>query len=276
MTHSYVHRRADLQCARFWRARTEWPQNLSRLTCMQQSVAACCSVLVLHWVALGCSELQWVAVCRSVLRLVAVSALAGKRICRLLEFCVHYTHCTSLQHTATRWNAPQHTATHCNTQHTTATHDNTRVNLPCAQVLRPLHSLQLTAPHCNTLQLTATLRNTRRHTVVLCKSLQHTARGESICRVLEFRGHYAHCNSMHLTATHCNSLQHSATHGNTLHHFMRLNATQCSTLQHTATLRNTLQHTATRCDTLQLTATHCNRRVNLPCARVLRPQSVTH
>jgi len=68
-------------------------------------------------------------------------------------------------------------------------------------------------------------------------------------RSLLWHDSFAHCNTLHCTATHCNTLQHAAIHGTALQH----TAARCSPLlgNHSAT-------SALAFGILVRTATHCN------------------
>ena len=107
-----------------------------------------------------------------------------------------FTHCNTLQHTATHWNTLQHTAIHCNALQYTATHCNT---------------LQHTAIHCNTLQYTATHCDTLQHT----KSLQYGAflYRYRVLLVLIYHVHvfqvfeYKYFNTPHISRWVCDSRQ---------------------------------------------------------------------
>jgi len=95
-----------------------------------------------------------------------------------------------------------------------------------------------TNKHCNTLQ----------HTATHCNTLQYTA---------------TQCNALQRTATHCNTLQRTATHCNTHVTHMDCNTTDFWLRMSWLLMRRlvtviTLQHTATHCDTLQHTAYNCN------------------
>jgi len=84
-----------------------------------------------------------------------------------------FSHCNTLQRTATHCNTLQHTAAHCTSLQHTATHCRT-----LQQTGTPCNSLQHTATHCNTLQHTATHCDTLRHTATHCDTLQHRVSSE--------------------------------------------------------------------------------------------------
>jgi len=131
------------------------------------------------------------------------------------------SHCTTLQHTATR------TATHCNMlQHTIAG----------GRILVRYHHkflLHLTETHCNTLQ----------HTATHCTTLQHTA---------------PHCNTLQHTATHCNTLQHT-THNSAGRDFYQASqASPCNLVLPSSRLSSVLQNVAAWCSVVQCGAVWCN------------------
>ena len=157
--------------------------------------------------------LRCVAVCCSVLQCVVLCIFPH------LADNFEFTHCNTLQHTATRL---QHTgqkpsATHCNRLQRRGVGDSARGH-GVASVMRSQH----TATHCSTLQ----------HSDVLCNTLQCTAtQYNTPCTVICACCGNAHLTTLQLTASHCNSLQHTATHCNTL----QLTASHCNILQHSAT-----------------------------------------
>ena len=182
----------------------------------------------LQYVAVCCSGTKWDAVWCSVMHLLLSSVLS-------VQHCA--THCTTLQHTATHCNVLhhtetlcttlQHTVTHCNSPQHIATHCNTlQVYLGGSSMVL----LSALFSECNTLQPTVTHCNTLHHTTIHCNTLQVYLGGSSKVLISALLSEY---NTLQLTATHCNALRHAATH--------------CNTLQYTATHCNTLQHTATHC-----------------------------
>jgi len=161
-------------------------------------------------------------------------------ICRVVfvEECV--THCSALQHTATRCNALEYAVAHCSTLQHTAAHCSTRQRTAAHG-----SALQHTAAHCSTLQ----------HTATHCSTLQHTA---------------AHYSTLQHTAEHCSTLHYNATHYNTLQH----TAARCSIQQHSATHCHTLQRTTAHCKSLQLTLTPC--LVEYACCGILWGKTTSH
>ena len=73
-----------------------------------------------------------------------------------------------------------------------------QVNLPCARVLRAIHSLHFTATHCNTLQRTATHCIALQYPATHCDTLQQ-ARQSAVC------SSSASTTLTALTAPHCNT-----------------------------------------------------------------------
>ena len=104
-------------------------QGWQRWKCVPTLVRLVCSRiwtsgLWIHSFAVRCSVLQCVAVCCSALResLEVCAVTSALSVLKNTELgCVGFTHCNTLQHTATLCSTPQHTATHYNTlQHTSA------------------------------------------------------------------------------------------------------------------------------------------------------------
>jgi len=145
---------------------------------------------------------------------------------------VAFTHCNTLQHTAT----------HCNThrffQHALKCFFVRLISKEPCILLKETYILAKTP--C-TLSTVSNFQNARTHFYVVwttCNTLQHTA---AFCNTLQLTvsirtiallcdaGYELRCYQMQRTVTHFNTLQHTATH--------------CHTLQHTLTHYDALEHT---------------------------------
>ena len=123
-------------------------------------------------------------------------------------------------------------ATHCNTLQHTATHYNA-LNRPSGALACVLGNLlfvaewcvSCAATHCNTLQPTATHCNTLQHTATHCSTLQRPSTPSGYFSICPWK--LAVCGrKVCLSLLHYGTLQHTATHSNTLQH----TATHCKTL----------------------------------------------
>jgi len=185
------------------------------------------------------------------------------------------TRCSTLQHTATHFNALNRTATHCNTLQHTATHCNTlqlqylnrETNkvIECQEQMETLQDdvQQLNggpfgdeAPNDRGLATLQTHRNTLQHTAT-CPATHCTATCLAThCCTLHTQHTTAHCNMpcntlLHTThATHCSTVQH-ALQDTALQHALQHTHTAAHTALQHALLQHALQHTAT------CLATHC-------------------
>jgi len=127
------------------------------------------------------------------------------------------THCNTLQHTATHCNTLQRTATHSNALHHTASHCitlyHTDRRLPAGMTI--CYTFHHTATHCNTLQHTAThcqkapCRLPAGVTIQIFRIALHLSTLQHTVTHMQL---YAHCKTLHHTASHCITLHHTAIH----------------------------------------------------------------